>query len=245
VNARKSPDRKIVKAAAIIVKGLIAKGDERCLQTCFRQSSEKGLSISNSNERTNRHGTACRNARPPQEEQRLIFSKTRSASIFDSAASQWQTDCMAEPTSKFERAAWATEAAEQRIARAREILASFTASDINCHGFYTEPFARQSGLGRAAREIKAAVHIITDTCWPDENETAVAACVDPRIAKLREQCRGELRAMMLHFRNHEEMADACTDPDLLTKLLRALSSLRQIYSAHRPGKTLRMRRCPS
>jgi hypothetical protein len=98
---------------------------------------------------------------------------------------------MAEPTSKFERAAWATEAAEQRIARAREILASFTASDINCHGFYTEPFARQSGLGRAAREIKAAVHIITDTCWPDENETAVAACVDPRIAKLREQCRGE------------------------------------------------------
>jgi hypothetical protein len=115
----------------------------------------------------------------------------------------------------------------------REILASFTASEINGHGFYTEPFARQSGLGRAAREIKAAVQIITDTCWPDENEAAVAARVDPHIAKLREQCRGELRAMMLHFRDYEEMADACTDPDLLTKLLHALSSLRQIIAARR------------
>ena len=35
-NARKSPDRKIVKAAAIIVKGLIAKGGERCLQNGAR-----------------------------------------------------------------------------------------------------------------------------------------------------------------------------------------------------------------
>jgi hypothetical protein len=169
--------------------------------------------------------------------------------IFDSAPGQWQTDCMAEPTSKFVRAARATEAVEQRIVRAREILASFTASDINGHGFYTEPFARQSGLGRAAREIKAAVQIITDTRWPDENEAAVqiitdtrwpdeneaavAARVDPHIAKLREQCRGELRAMMLHVRDHEEMADACTDPDLLTKLLHALSGLRQIIAARR------------
>jgi hypothetical protein len=140
---------------------------------------------------------------------------------------------MAEPTSTFERAARATDAVEARIAQAREILALFTASEINRHGFYTEPFARQSGLGRAAREIKAAVQIITDTCWPDENEAAVAAHGDLHIAKLREQCRRELRAMMLHFRDHEEMADACTDPDLLTKLLHALSGLRQIIAAGR------------
>jgi hypothetical protein len=140
---------------------------------------------------------------------------------------------MAEPPSKVERAARATEAVEQCIARAREILASFSASDINGYGFYTEPFARQSGLGRAAREIKAAVQIITDTCWPDEDEAAVAARVDPHIARLREQCRGELRAMMLHFRDHEEMADACADPDLLTKLLHALTGLRQIIAARR------------
>jgi hypothetical protein len=78
---------------------------------------------------------------------------------------------MAEPRSKFESAARATAAVEQRIARAREILDSLTAGDINGHGFYTEPFARQSGLGRAAREIKAAVHIITD----DDSAPAGAA----------------------------------------------------------------------
>jgi len=78
---------------------------------------------------------------------------------------------MAEPRSKFESAGRATAAVEQRIARAREILDSLTAGDINGHGFYTEPFARQSGLGRAARGIKAAVHIITD----DDSAPAGAA----------------------------------------------------------------------
>jgi hypothetical protein len=52
---------------------------------------------------------------------------------------------MAEPRSKFESAARATAAVEQRIARAREILDSLTAGDINGHGFYSEPFARRAG----------------------------------------------------------------------------------------------------
>jgi hypothetical protein len=82
------------------------------------------------------------------------------------------------------------------------------ASDINRLGFYSGPFARQSGLARTAREIKAAVRIITGTRWPDEDEAAAAPQLDPQIAKLRQQCSAELRTMKLYFRDYEDMADA-------------------------------------
>jgi hypothetical protein len=61
---------------------------------------------------------------------------------------------MAEPISKAVIAAEATAVIEQRLAHVREIFASFTPA-ISSVGFYSEPFARQSGLARIAREIKA------------------------------------------------------------------------------------------
>lgn len=62
------------------------------------------------------------------------------------------------------------------------------ASGIKRLGFYSEPFARQSGLARIAREIKAAVRSISDAMWPDEDEAAAAPQLDPQIAKLRQLC---------------------------------------------------------
>jgi hypothetical protein len=47
----------------------------------------------------------------------VIFHKAQTATLFGSAPGQWQIDCMAEPTSnKFDIAAQATAAVEQRIA---------------------------------------------------------------------------------------------------------------------------------
>jgi hypothetical protein len=161
-----------------------------------------------------------------------------SDSRFYSAPGQWQTHGMAEPTtSKIQNAAQATEQVEQRIATVRGILASFTPGDINRHSFYSEPFARQSGLGRAAREIKAAVQIIGDTAWPDEDEAAAAVPIAPQIAKLRQQCSAELRTMNLYFRDCEDMADACADPQLLARLLHGLTDLRQSLSRLSPTAT--------
>ena len=110
---------------------------------------------------------------------------------------------MAEP-SKAVIAAEATAAIEQPRARDFRFL---HASDIKRLGFYSEPFARQSGLARIAREIKAAVRIISGTRWPDEDEAAVPQ-LDPQIAKLRQQCSAELRTVKLYFRDYEDMADA-------------------------------------
>ena len=59
-----------------------------------------------------------------------------------------------------------------------------------------------------AREIKAAVRIISGTRWPDEDEAAAASRLDPQIAKLRQQCSAELRTVKLYFRDYEDMADA-------------------------------------
>ena len=78
---------------------------------------------------------------------------------FDSAPGQWQIDCMAEPTSKAASAAEATAAIGQCLAHVREIFASFTPATSTRLGFYSEPFARQSGLARIARQIEAAVRI--------------------------------------------------------------------------------------
>ena len=58
--------------------------------------------------------------------------------------------CRAEPTTKLQRAALATEAVQERVLRAREILRkNFQGSALNVRRFYKDPFGRESDLSYA------------------------------------------------------------------------------------------------
>lgn len=138
---------------------------------------------------------------------------------------------IARPLTSYDRAALVTEAVELRVERVRKHLASFTASAINAHGFYEEPFARRRDLSDAGDAIKEAIEIILNNRWPDDDDEADETA-NPEIQRLRQKCTYSIREIIQNLRTIEQgVNDAEDSPRRLAQIVRCFTDIKKQIEA--------------